>query len=87
MQLGHASEACEAYTATLQIDPTNAIARRNVTRLATLIEAAAALEDSGVPHADQSLFIEEQGKTVVRSIGTRGDDDGDAGADTLDGDT
>jgi Flp pilus assembly protein TadD len=46
-QLGRVSEACEAYTATLQIDPTNAIARRNVTRLAALIDGAAALEDSG----------------------------------------
>ena len=67
MQLGRVSEACAAYTATLQIDPTNAIARRNVTRLAALIDGAAALEDSGTPHADPSFFSEELGKTVVRS--------------------
>jgi Flp pilus assembly protein TadD len=41
-QLGRVSEACAAYTATLQIDPTNAIARCNVTRLAALIDGAAA---------------------------------------------
>ena len=71
MQLGRVSEAREAYTATLQIDPTNAIARRHVTRLAALLEGAAALEESGAPHANPSFFSEELGKTVVRSIGTR----------------
>ena len=36
-------------------------------RLAALIDGAAALEDSGAPHADPSFFSEELGKTVVRS--------------------
>ena len=67
MQLGRVSEACAAYAATLQIDPTNAIARRNVTRLAALIDGAGALEESGAPHADPSFVSEELGKSVVRS--------------------
>jgi tetratricopeptide (TPR) repeat protein len=76
-QLGRVSAACEAYTATLQIDPTNAIARRHVTRLAALIDGAGALEDSGAPHADPSFVSAEPAKTVVRSIVS--DARGDAG--------
>ena len=67
-QLGRIFAAREAYTATLQIDPTNAIARRNVTRLAALTDGAAAPRDGGTPHADPSFFIAEPGKTVGRSI-------------------
>ncbi len=62
-ELGLYAEARQAYQMTLEIDPSNAIAQRNLARLSQL------KEDRPRPmltqRLDPSLFIEETGKTAV----------------------
>ncbi len=66
-ELGRYREAKEAYSGTLEIDPKNAIARRNLRRLYLLEEMQPSLEgdpNGAVPH----LFIEEMGKARVARL-------------------
>ncbi len=62
-ELGKISEAREAYEQGLAVDPTNAIARRNLERL------AGAKESNGPPEPtaqmSRGLFIEDAGKAAV----------------------
>lgn len=66
-ELGRYAEARDAYMKGLEIDPLNAIARKNLTRLATLGE-----EEAPRPIASQKLspqmFIEETGKTGITTL-------------------
>jgi tetratricopeptide (TPR) repeat protein len=61
-ELGHYSEAREAYGKTLELDPLNSIAEKNLARLATLGEGAAARAEGGKKLSPQ-MFISEMGKT------------------------
>jgi len=65
-QLGRYTEAKEAYSHTLEIDPNNGIAKKNVDRLMRLKE-----EEPGPLNGKQVsslLFIEETGKADVTDI-------------------
>lgn len=67
MEVGRINEAREAYSRAVALDPNNAIARRNLTRLQAIKEdevAAVAVQ----PQVDANLFIEETGKTGVTTL-------------------
>ncbi|MCL6648381.1 MAG: tetratricopeptide repeat protein [Chloroflexi bacterium] len=67
LETGRLAEAREAYQKALTLDPNNAIARRNLTRLQ-------AMKDETIttvavqPQVDANLFIEETGKTGVTTL-------------------
>ncbi len=61
-ELGQYTDARQAYSDALEVDPTNNIARKNLDRLATLGDGAAAPRASH-ERMDPRLFIEETGKT------------------------
>ena len=66
MELGRYREAREAYQRAVELDPTNAIAQKNLQRLAALKE-----EEAPPPAAeriDPRLFIAETGKTGVANL-------------------
>lgn len=60
-ELGRYAEARAAYTRTVELDPANTIARKNLARLATLGESAAA--PASGEKVDPHLFVEETGKS------------------------
>ncbi len=62
-ELGRYAEARAAYTRTIELDPANGIARKNLTRLATLGDAASAPAPG--EKLDPRLFVEETGKSGV----------------------
>jgi tetratricopeptide (TPR) repeat protein len=62
-ELGQYPEARAAYTRTLELDPANGIARKNLARLMTLGEVQ--LEPVAGEKVDPNLFVEEIGKTAV----------------------
>lgn len=63
-ELGHYSEAREAYAKTLELDSLNSIAQKNLTRLATLGEGADVQAEGGQKLSPQ-MFIAEMGKTGI----------------------
>ncbi len=70
-ETGKIKEAREAYNQALALQPTNAIARKNLERLAA---AKAKAEPDKAQQVDTSLFIEEMGKsgvTVLRPVPTK----------------
>src|SRR5438552_11990352 len=60
-ELGRYEEARQAYRKTLELDPVNQIARKNLQRLESLTPTEAA--PSAAPKLEPHLFIEETGKT------------------------
>src|SRR5436190_5554509 len=71
LELGRFREAHEAYGHSVQLDPVNTIAKRNLDRLSTLVESSDSDEiqrPGMVAKASQDLFIEEIGKTGVTVI-------------------
>jgi len=64
-ETGKIKEAREAYQKALELDPTNAIARKNLERLAS---AKARAERDRAQQVDTSLFIEEMGKTGLATL-------------------
>jgi len=62
-ELGRYGEARAAYTRALELDAGNAIARRNLTRLATLSDSNAAPPPA--TKVNPNLFVEETGKSGV----------------------
>ncbi len=66
-EAGKMDEALSDYRATLELNPLNTIARKNVNRLEALIE-----DKTDLPKAssavDPSLFVEEMGKTAVATV-------------------
>lgn len=65
-ELGRYAEARDAYSKALEIDPLNSIARKNLSRLATLGEEAAPRQATQKLSPD--MFIEEMGKTGVTTL-------------------
>jgi tetratricopeptide (TPR) repeat protein len=64
-ELGRYRDARDAYQKTVQLDPTNTIARKNLSRLATLkVEEA----PPSAEKVDPRMFIAETGKTGVTSL-------------------
>jgi tetratricopeptide (TPR) repeat protein len=69
LELGRYREARDAYGKSLELDPVNSIAKRNMERLATVTDDDPRRE--AVATVAQDLFIEEIGKTgVTRLHGT-----------------
>lgn len=67
MELGEYSQAKEAYRRALELDPYNAIAKKNLERLSRLGEAVVGLpEDSH--HVEPQHFVEETGKAGVVNL-------------------
>jgi len=66
-ELGQYQDAREAYTRALELDSTNAIARRNLTRLEALGEAAPVRAEPK-QQLDPQIFIAETGKTGVTTL-------------------
>lgn len=64
-ELGRYREARESYQRTLELDPTNTIARKNLQRLATLKAEEAPPSHEKV---DPRMFIAETGKTGVVTL-------------------
>ena len=70
-ELGRYAEARQAYRRALEIDPTNAIAKKNLSRLAHAPEAEAVPPPPATAKAgpaNPELFIEETGKTGLARL-------------------
>ncbi|MFQ6019733.1 MAG: tetratricopeptide repeat protein [Dehalococcoidia bacterium] len=65
-ELGRYGEAREAYAKALELEPHNSIARKNLSRLASLGEEAAPRES--VQKLSPQMFIEEMGKTGITTL-------------------
>ncbi len=66
-ELGRYADARDAYRKALELDPHNSIAQKNLARLATLGEGAAARSEGRTKLSPQ-LFISETGKTGVTTL-------------------
>lgn len=66
-ELGKLDDALSAYRATLELNPLNAIAIKNVTRLTGLIEEKADLP-KGQAAVDVNAFVEEMGKSALANV-------------------
>jgi tetratricopeptide (TPR) repeat protein len=64
-ELGQITEAREAYGKSLEIDPANTIAKRNLDRLAVMKDTAVAAAPSQL---DTRLFVEETGTAAVAKL-------------------
>jgi tetratricopeptide (TPR) repeat protein len=69
-ELGRMSDAREAYNHALTIEPANAIAQRNATRLSLIKGSVVPVSRDHHDSVDARFFIEETGKTIARSIFT-----------------
>lgn len=67
MELGQYQRARQAYNRTIELDPYNTIAEKNLHRLDALGEEAAATEDASPP-VEPRVFIEEIGKAGVVNL-------------------
>ena len=65
-EVGQVSEARKSYGRSLEIEPTNTIARRNLDRLGTMRDSAASAATPS--QLDTRLFIEESGKAAVATL-------------------
>lgn len=71
LELGRYREASESYGKSLELDPVNPIAKRNIERLVSIKDAEQPRRLEGVSKVAQDLFIEEVGKSgtsVLRGI-------------------
>ncbi len=69
LELGRFDEAYDAYSNALRVNPSNVIARKNVSRLRDLDQ----MDDKGIRreqrvYADPQLFIIETGKTALTTL-------------------
>lgn len=67
-EVGQVTEARKVYGRSLEIDGTNTIARRNLDRLATMRDSAAAAAGAAGSQLDTRLFVEESGKATVATL-------------------
>ena len=67
MELGEYAQAKESYQKTLELDPYNVIARKNLQRFSQLGEpvASSAVKSADGPTAEPQYFIEEAGKAGI----------------------
>lgn len=65
-ELGQITDARESYRKSLELEPTNAIARRNLDRLAGMTDSAAAA--AAPSQLDTRLFVEETGTATVAKL-------------------
>ena len=65
-ELGQVTDARGAYAKSLELDPSNTIARRNLDRLAGVTDSAAAA--AGPSQLDTRLFVEETGTATVAKL-------------------
>ena len=65
LELGRLRDARDAYARSVELDPLNTIARRNMDRLSNISEDEDIRRPESVTKASQDLFIEEIGKTGV----------------------
>jgi hypothetical protein len=72
-ELGRLEEAKLAYDSSLAINPMNPVARKNATKLESLINAKDILK-GGPVKVDLNLFVEEMGKTTTTSLRSVADD-------------
>ena len=66
-ELGKLKDARAAYEATLQLNPLNMIARKNASKLDSLLAAKGEVR-TGPTKVDLNLFVEEMGKTVTTTL-------------------
>lgn len=66
-ELGKLDDALSAYRATLELNPLNGIAIKNVTRLEALMEEKADIP-KGQAAVDVNLFVEEMGKSALANV-------------------
>jgi tetratricopeptide (TPR) repeat protein len=67
LELGDHDKALEYYQETLQINPANVVARKNVARLEQL-QKLEVIQPEKRTYADLSLFIVESGKTALTTL-------------------
>lgn len=67
LEMGKLENAKEAYVKTLELEPNNTIAARNVARLTTLIESKTKTNMTK-SKAQPRLFIEDMGKTAILKL-------------------
>jgi hypothetical protein len=72
-ELGQLEDAKVAYDASLAINPMNPVARKNSTKLESLMNAKEALK-GGPVKVDLNLFVEEMGKTTTTTLRAAADD-------------
>lgn len=66
-QLNRVQEAIEAYEKTVEAQPTNVIAQRNLTRLRRIVEAGE-ISAASAQKLQPAFFIEEVGKTGITNL-------------------
>lgn len=68
-EMGSLREAKDTYRRALDLDPVNAIAGRNLERLASsLCAAPESTADDDIPHVPADIFIAESGKTTIVKV-------------------
>ena len=67
MALGRFGESRDAYTNALRLNPSNQIARKNLTALENKVTSEG--ESARSEHVDPRLFVEETGKTGIVPLG------------------
>jgi tetratricopeptide (TPR) repeat protein len=72
-ELGQLENAKVAYDASLAINPMNPVARKNSTKLESLMNAKEALK-GGPVKVDLNLFVEEMGKTTMTTLRAAAED-------------
>ncbi|MGI8927693.1 MAG: tetratricopeptide repeat protein [Tepidiformaceae bacterium] len=65
-ELGQVNEARKAYARSLELEPTNTIAKRNLDKLATMEDTTLSAQPPS--QLDTRLFIEETGKSAVTTL-------------------
>ncbi len=73
LELGEYALSRDAYQKTLDLDPYNIIAKKNLTRLAHLEQTPAAPAEAEVHKVEPQQFIEEVGKAGVVSLNRLGE--------------
>lgn len=71
MEMGLYHEALDSYQQTLQMNPTNTIARRSIARIETLLSRGSEnlpVKSHSHQRVDMRIFITEAGKTMVTSL-------------------
>src|SRR5438445_535464 len=67
LELGRFDDALSSYKATLELNPLNAIALKNVNRIEALIVEKGAVKRT-TSAVDVNLFVEEMGKTALAAV-------------------